>query len=153
MYGEVAGGGIFALRSPHPYSRHCEEIVAGMQRRLSFAPTGASTGTANGRITTRRAASLRPPRDERIGFKPPYSKRENAAKGSAGSSSFSRGKEGLIKKFHLSKMVATQRAVIDNAAMRSFNRDAARHVATKTVGSGIDGPSAGKGVRSDMAFM
>jgi|GEM_PF-3275966 len=50
-------------------------------------------------------------------------------------------------------MVATQRAVIDNAAMRSFNRDAARHVATKTVGSGIDGPSAGKEVRSDVAFM
>ena len=27
-------------------------------------------------ITTRRAASLRPPRNGRIGFKPPYSKRE-----------------------------------------------------------------------------
>ena len=42
-------------------------------------------------------------------------------------------------------MVAAHRVVIDNAAMRSFKRDAARHGATKTVGSGIDGPSAGKG--------
>ena len=32
-------------------------------------------------ITTRHAASLRPPRNGRIGFKPPYSKRETAAKG------------------------------------------------------------------------
>ena len=47
------GGGIFALRRPRPYSRHCEEIVAGMQRRLQFVPMGASMGTANGGITTR----------------------------------------------------------------------------------------------------
>ena len=48
------GGGIFALRRPRPYSRHCEEIVAGMQRRLQFVPMGASTGTANKGITPRR---------------------------------------------------------------------------------------------------
>ena len=29
MRGEEMGGGIFALRRPRPYSRHCEEIVAG----------------------------------------------------------------------------------------------------------------------------
>ena len=52
-HGGALGGGIFALRRPRPYSRHCEEIVAGMQRRLQFVPMGASTGTANGRITTR----------------------------------------------------------------------------------------------------
>ena len=31
-------------------------------------------------IATRRAAPLRPPRNGRIGFKPPYSKRETAVK-------------------------------------------------------------------------
>ena len=50
--------------------------LRGMPHRPSFAPTWASTGTANGRLTTRRAASLRPSRNGRIGFKPPYSKRE-----------------------------------------------------------------------------
>ena len=75
-----------------------------MPHRPSFAPMGGSTGMANGRITprrwknrrvpiggrlevhitTRRAASLRPPRNGRIGFKPPYSKRETAAKGLSG---------------------------------------------------------------------
>ena len=29
MRGEEMGGEIFALRRPRPYSRHCEEIVAG----------------------------------------------------------------------------------------------------------------------------
>ena len=33
-----------------------------------------------GQIATRHAASLRPPRNGRIGFKPPYSKGEPAAK-------------------------------------------------------------------------
>ncbi|MFC2411505.1 MAG: hypothetical protein ACFNOP_04170, partial [Bacteroides sp.] len=48
-----------------PYSRHCGEIVGGIT-----APTiiyahvmRASTGTAWRRITTRHAASLRPPKN------------------------------------------------------------------------------------------
>ena len=76
MRGEEMGGGIFALRRPRPYSRHCGVYC----RRPSFTPARASTGTANGRITTRRAASLRPSGIGRIGFKPPYSKRGTAAK-------------------------------------------------------------------------
>jgi|GEM_PF-1501298 len=33
------GGGIFALRRPRPYSRHCEEIVGGgLPYRPSFVP-------------------------------------------------------------------------------------------------------------------
>ena len=44
-----------------------------------YAPQ-TTTGTAWRRITTRHAASLRPPRNGRIGFKPPYSKRGTAKK-------------------------------------------------------------------------
>ena len=36
------------------------------------------------KTATRHAASLRPPRNGRIGFKPPYSKRETAAEGPYG---------------------------------------------------------------------
>jgi len=46
--------------------------------------TGSACLKRSSRIhftTTRHAASLRPPRNGRIGFKPPYSKRETAAKG------------------------------------------------------------------------
>ena len=43
-------------------------------------PAQTSTGTANGRITTRRAASLRPSGNGRIRFKPPYSKRGNPSR-------------------------------------------------------------------------
>jgi len=38
------GGVTAAWRSPRPYSRHCGEIVAGMQQRLSFAPTRGING-------------------------------------------------------------------------------------------------------------
>ena len=47
-------------------------------------PMRTSTETAWRRITTRRVASLRPSRNGRIGFKPPYSKRESAEKGPYG---------------------------------------------------------------------
>ena len=104
-------GGIFALRRPRPYSRHC-----GVYLRPSFAPTWTSMGTANGgsrrgigsgghsrcsapplpssllitafpcrlHAHTVHAAPLRPPRNGRIGFKPPYSKREPRRKASYG---------------------------------------------------------------------
>ena len=70
--------GIFALRKMirAPTVGIGEDTVAMHRHRPSFATTWASTGRANGRITTRRAASLCPPRNGRIGFKPPYSKRE-----------------------------------------------------------------------------
>ena len=88
------------------------DSVAMRRHRPSFAPTWASTGRANGRITTRRAASLRPPRIGRIGFKPPHSKRETAAKGRRGQS-FIGGiflrVEGLITQFNLTKTVAMRR--------------------------------------------
>ncbi len=82
---------------PAPTGGMAGRRLRGMPHRPSFAPMGGSTGMANGRITTprrwknrrvpiggrlevhittRRAASLRPPRNGRIGFKPPYSKRE-----------------------------------------------------------------------------
>ena len=80
----------------------------------SFATAWESTGTANGRITTRHAASLRTSRIGRIGFKPPYSKRENAAKGPYGSIffglSFPSGKPLSITQFHFSKNVVPRRA-------------------------------------------
>ena len=59
-----------------------------MRHRPSFAPAWASTGTANGGITTRHAASLRPSSNGRIGFKPPYSKKRPRQKTSAWGQSF-----------------------------------------------------------------
>ena len=42
----AVGGGIFALRRPRPYSRHCEEIVGGITvPTIIYAPQ-TSTGIA-----------------------------------------------------------------------------------------------------------
>ena len=57
----------------------------------------------------RHAASLRPPRNRRIGFKSPYSKRETSVKFSSGFNllrgpfPFLSGKDFLIMQFHFSK--------------------------------------------------
>ena len=51
-----------------------------------------------GRITTRHAASLRPPRIGGIGFKPPYSKKGNAAKGRMDSIFYGEGFSPLAMK-------------------------------------------------------
>ena len=92
------------------------DSVAMHRHRPSFAPTWASTGTANGRITTRRAASLRPPRNGRIGFKPPYSKKRPRRKTRRGSivyrGHFLTGREVLITQFNLTKTVAMRRAAL-----------------------------------------
>ena len=70
--------------------RGCQVVVglAGkdarrMDRDLRVAKTSRIRFT-----TTRHAASLRPLRNGRIGFKPPYSKRETAAKGPYGANLF-----------------------------------------------------------------
>jgi len=70
-YGGQVGGGIFALRRPRPYSRHCGAYC----HRPSYTPHGHQRAWREGEETTRYAASLRPPRNGRIGFKPPYSQR------------------------------------------------------------------------------
>ena len=62
------------------------DSVAMHRHRPTFATTWASTGPAKGRVTTRRAASLRPPRTGRIGFKPPYSKRDRGERPGGGQS-------------------------------------------------------------------
>ena len=97
---------------PAPTVGICGDSVAMHRHRPSFATTWASTGTANGRVATRHAASLRPLRNGGIGFKPPYSKRETATKGPAGVQlggfSLLTGKEVSIKKIHFSKNVATR---------------------------------------------
>ena len=49
-----AGGGIFALRRPRPYSRRLRGFRCDVCLRPPFATTWASMGTANGRVTTRR---------------------------------------------------------------------------------------------------
>ena len=57
-------------RRPRPYSR----ALAGISLRSKYVHCPRPWRPANF-ITTRHAASLRPPRNGRIGFKPPYSKR------------------------------------------------------------------------------
>ena len=81
----AVGGGIFALRRPRPYSRHCEEIIGGITVPTIIYAHGHQWEALWRLVTTRHAASLRPSRNGRIGFKPPYSKRGNAAKGRMGS--------------------------------------------------------------------
>ena len=88
-YAHGDGGGGWAGESsrcedPTPTVGMGGDSVAMHRHRPSFATTWASTGTANGRVATRHAASLRPLRNGGIGFKPPYSKRETATKGPAG---------------------------------------------------------------------
>ena len=70
-----AGGGIFALRRPRPYSRRwrggrCD--ACGIDHHLR--PRRDQQERRRGGL--RRGAPLRPSRNGRIGFKPPYSKRE-----------------------------------------------------------------------------
>ena len=74
-YGGQVGGGIFALRRPRPYSRHCGAYC----HRPPFTPHGHQRAWREGEETTRHAASLRPPRNGRIGFKPPSSQKGNPA--------------------------------------------------------------------------
>ena len=104
-------GNLRVAKTPPLQSALAGRSLRGMPHRPSFAPMGGSTGMANGRITTRRcknrripidgrlevhittqhAASLRPPRNGRIGFKPPYSKRdrgERPGRGSIGGGDF-----------------------------------------------------------------
>jgi|GEM_PF-6130641 len=69
---------------PAPTVGVCGDSVATHCHRPTFATTWASTGPAKGRVTTRRAASLRPPRTGRIGFKPPYSKRDRGERPGGG---------------------------------------------------------------------
>ena len=92
-------------------------VMRRMRHRPSFALTGASTGTANGGSTTRHAASLRPPRKGRIGFKPPYSKRGPAAK------------SGRYAGWHDMRMEASGRLIINGNGIEG-DHDAARRVAT-----------------------
>ena len=74
-YGGQVGRGIFALRRPRPYSRHCGAYC----HRPPFTPHGHQRAWREGEETTRHAASLRPPRNGGIGFKPPYSQKGNPA--------------------------------------------------------------------------
>ena len=46
MRGEEMGGGIFALRRPRPYSRHCGEIIAGITTLDPIYAPQTTTGTA-----------------------------------------------------------------------------------------------------------
>ena len=92
------GGGIFALRRPRPYSRHCGEIVGGITTLDPIYAPQTTTGTAWRRITTRHAASLRPSKNGRIGFKPPYSKGESSQKPRMGSIFYGEGFSPLAMK-------------------------------------------------------
>ena len=77
------GGGIFALRRPRPYSRRwrggrCD--ACGIDHHLR--PCRDQQERRRGGL--RRGAPLRPSRNGRIGFKPPYSKREPRRKARRG---------------------------------------------------------------------
>ena len=122
-YGGQVGGGIFALRRPRPYSRHCGAYC----HRPSYTPHGHQRAWREGEETTRRAASLRPPRNGRIGFKPPYSQKGPCPYGRLGIDTrvvATEGRGGLCS--DVACRVASKKT-------RCFgDRDAARHVATKT---------------------
>jgi len=105
-------------------SSRCEDPaptvgIAGRRIR-GMPPTGmyaaqASTGTANGRITTRRAALLRPSRNGRIDFRPPYSKKSPWQKACMcsiflGDFPFLRVNRFQSRNSNFSKTVATRRA-------------------------------------------
>ena len=82
-HGEVVGGGIFALRRPRPYSRRwrggrCD--ACGIDHHLR--PRRDQQERRRGGL--RCGAPLRPSRNGRIGFKPPYSKREPRRKARRG---------------------------------------------------------------------
>ena len=78
----LRGGRCDACGTDHHLRQRRDAIARVSQTiRVSCRLVRLSMGTANGEITTRRAASLRPPRNGRIGFRSPYSKRETAAKG------------------------------------------------------------------------
>ena len=74
---------------------HCVRIA---NHPVPVGGVRLSTGTAWRRITTRHAASLRPSKNGRIGFKPPYSKRETAAKAPHGFNLLWRGLSPLAMK-------------------------------------------------------
>ena len=61
-------------RRPRPYSRHCGALP------LTIIYARRHQWERRRRKTTRHAASLRPPRNGGIGFKPPYSKGEPSQK-------------------------------------------------------------------------
>ena len=78
-------------RRPRPYSRHCGEEVAEYAAPTIIYAHAGIYGKAERQITTQHAASLRPPRNGRIGFKPRYSKRETAEKCPYGSIFYGEG--------------------------------------------------------------
>ena len=81
---------------------------------------------AQRKITTQHAASLHPSRNGRIGFKPPYSKRESAEKGPYGFNLLRRG---------LSPPLAMKNVSIKHLQLFEDRSDAACCVVVKTTGS------------------
>ena len=73
---EAMGGGIFAktAKTPPLQAGVCGEGVTRYGPARHLRPRGHQRETARRRKPTRCAASLRPPWNGRIGFKPPYSK-------------------------------------------------------------------------------
>ena len=73
---EAMGGEIFAktAKTPPLQSGVCGEVVTRYGSARHLRPRGHQWETARRRKPTRCAASLRPPWNGRIGFKPPYSK-------------------------------------------------------------------------------
>ena len=78
------------------------------------------------RITTRHAASLHPPKNGRIGFKPPYSKREPSQKPRMGSIFYGEG---------FPPPLAMKNVSIKHLQLFEDRSDAACRVVVKTIGS------------------
>ena len=100
---------------PAPTGGMAGRALRGMLHRPLFTPMRGSTGTADGGVTTRRAASLRPPRNGRIDLNlriPKGEPRQKERKGAIFLERFSllARKSFSIKKFHISKTIATRRA-------------------------------------------
>ena len=92
----LRGGGCGVCRTDH-HLCPCGHLREGGKanhdaaRRVAIKTVGSHRRRRAGQITTRHAASLRPPRNGRIGFKPRYSKRETAEKCPYGSIFYGEG--------------------------------------------------------------
>ena len=116
---------------------HCVRIA---NHPVPVGGVRLSTGTAWRRITTRHAASLHPPRNGRIGFKPPYSKRESSQKPRTGSILYGEGFPPL----------AMKNVSIKHLQLFEDRSDAACRVVVKTTGSW--GDAGWHGTRMEAAF-
>ena len=129
MRGDWAGESL-RCEDPAPTVGIAGHIATGHHIR----PTGINGHGVKAKETTRHAASLRPPRNGRIGCKPPYSQRGTLPLRTAGrryARGGYKGRGGLCSDVACRVASKKTQRFGDRSAV-FWDRDAARHVATKT---------------------